>query len=76
MAPNSVRAQPFDFAQESLVEARFAKPPFDKLSANGVGATPLGFAQANGPTHEDGDSVSFGLKFALKAPNATYGVGY
>jgi len=35
-----------------------------------------GFAQANGPTHEDGDSVSFGLKFALKAPNATYGVGY
>ena len=48
MAPNSVRAQPFEFAQESLVEARFAKPPFDKLSANGVGATPLGFAQANG----------------------------
>ncbi|MBN9316242.1 MAG: LPS-assembly protein LptD [Devosia sp.] len=35
-----------------------------------------GFAQANGPTHEDGESIQFGLKFALKAPNTEYGVGY
>ena len=35
-----------------------------------------GFAQANGPTHDDGDSVQFGLRFALKAPNVEYAVGY
>ena len=35
-----------------------------------------GFAQANGPTHENADSVSFGIKFALKAPGATFGAGY
>lgn len=35
-----------------------------------------GFAQANGPTHEDADSVRFGVKFALKAPGAVFGTGY
>lgn len=35
-----------------------------------------GFAQANGPTHETPDSITFGVKFMLKAPNAEFGMGY
>lgn len=35
-----------------------------------------GFAQANGPTHETPNSVTFGLKFMLKAPGAEFGIGY
>lgn len=35
-----------------------------------------GFAQANGPTHDSPDSVSFGVRFKLKAPGAEFGVGF
>lgn len=35
-----------------------------------------GFAQANGPTHEKPDSVTFGVQFKLKAPGAEFGIGY
>jgi len=34
-----------------------------------------GFAQANGATHEKPDSVTFGVKFALKAPDGGLGTG-
>ncbi|MDB5542473.1 MAG: outer membrane protein Imp, required for envelope biosis / Organic solvent tolerance protein [Devosia sp.] len=34
-----------------------------------------GFAQANGPTHDKPDSVTFGVQFKLKAPGAEDGVG-
>lgn len=35
-----------------------------------------GFAQANGPTHATPDSITFGVKFLLKAPGAEFGIGY